>query len=110
MASTPVWTVTTTTPTEQAAEEIAKTVVAEQLAAAAWISGPMKSVWWHLGESGTGQEWRVELRTPAGIVDRLMHRIKDLHPWDNPELIGVPIGACADAYIEWAQKSTIAAE
>ncbi|MEV6278880.1 divalent-cation tolerance protein CutA [Nocardia sp. NPDC051832] len=110
MAATNVWTVSTTTPTEADAETIAKAVVAEQLAAAAWISGPVKSVWWHHGESGTGQEFRVELRTPAGVVARLMDRIKTLHPWDNPELIGVPIGACSDAYVEWAEKSTIAPE
>ncbi|WP_309234767.1 divalent cation tolerance protein CutA [Nocardia sp. XZ_19_385] len=93
-----VWTVTTTTPTEQSAEEIAETVVGEQLAAAAWISGPVKSVWWHLGEPGSGQEWRVELRTLAGIVDRLMVRIRVLHPWDNPELVGIPVGACSPEY------------
>jgi hypothetical protein len=52
MATPSVWTVTTTTPTEDAARSIARAAVTEKLAAGAFITGPIKSVFWHLGESG----------------------------------------------------------
>ncbi|MEV0031457.1 divalent cation tolerance protein CutA [Nocardia sp. NPDC050793] len=109
MAST-VWAITTTTPTKDAALEIANTTVAERVAAGAWISGPVTSAWWHLGESGTGEEWKVELRTSDALRDRLAARIKDLHPWDNPELTGNRIEWCPPEYVEWIEKSTGAAE
>ncbi|MBF6473574.1 MULTISPECIES: divalent-cation tolerance protein CutA [Nocardia] len=95
-----VWSITTTTPTEEAAQTIARAAVTEKLAAGAFITGPIKSVFWHLGESGEGQEWRVELRTSTASRDKLAARIKELHPWDNPELTGQPIEWCPDEYAE----------
>ncbi|WP_405164148.1 divalent-cation tolerance protein CutA [Nocardia sp. NBC_01499] len=97
---------TTTTPTEEVAEEIARAAVAERLAAGAFIAGPVKSIFWHLGELGDGQEWRVELRTTNAVRDKLADRIKQLHPWDNPELIGQPIEWCPEEYATWVDKAT----
>lgn len=54
----------------------------------------------HLGELGEGQEWRVELRTLTATRDKLAARIKELHPWDNPELTGQPIEWCSDDYAD----------
>ncbi|MCC3328678.1 divalent-cation tolerance protein CutA [Nocardia abscessus] len=110
MATPSVWSITTTTPTEEAAQTIARAAVTEKLAAGAFITGPIKSVFWHLGESGEGQEWRVELRTSATTRDKLADRIKELHPWDNPELTGQPIEWCAQAYADWVERSTAAPE
>lgn len=110
MATATVWSVTTTTPTEEAAQEIARAVVAERLAAGAFITGPVKSVFWHLGELGDGQEWRVELRTSGAVRDKLADRITQLHPWDNPELIGQPIEWCPEEYVTWVDKATNAPE
>ncbi|MEU0872928.1 divalent-cation tolerance protein CutA [Nocardia brasiliensis] len=106
MAIPSVWTITTTTPTKDAALEIANTTVAERIAAGAWVSGPVTSAWWHLGERGNGEEWKVELRTAAGLRDQLAARIKELHPWDNPELTGNQIEWCPPEYAEWVEKST----
>ncbi|MFE7741547.1 divalent-cation tolerance protein CutA [Nocardia sp. NPDC057455] len=108
MATPSVWTVTTTTPTEDAAQSIARAAVTEKLAAGAFITGPIKSVFWHLGESGEGQEWRVELRTSDATRDKLAARINELHPWDNPELTGHPIAWCPDEYADWVDRSTVA--
>ncbi|WP_063049122.1 divalent-cation tolerance protein CutA [Nocardia arthritidis] len=108
MATPSEWTVTTTTPTEDAAQSIARAAVTEKLAAGAFITGPIKSVFWHLGESGEGQEWRVELRTSDTTRDKLAARIRDLHPWDNPELTGRPIAWCPDEYADWVDRSTVA--
>ncbi|MBF6584454.1 divalent-cation tolerance protein CutA [Nocardia farcinica] len=108
--STEVWSITTTTPTEEAAVAIADAAVAGRLAGAAWVSGPLQSSWWHLGESGHGSEWKVELRTTTALRDQLAACIKDLHPWDNPELTGTRIEWCLDEYRQWIEKSTGAPE
>ncbi|MGQ4598347.1 divalent cation tolerance protein CutA [Nocardia sp. R6R-6] len=110
MASASVWSVTTTTPTEESAQAIARAAVSERLAAGALIAGPVVSVFWHLGELGDGQEWRVELRTSSATRDKLADRIKELHPWDNPELIGQPIEWCPEEYANWVDRSTTASE
>ncbi|MEU1545206.1 divalent cation tolerance protein CutA [Nocardia sp. NPDC005745] len=40
--------------------------------------------------------------------DKLAARIKELHPWDNPELTGQPIAWCPDEYADWVGRSTVA--
>ncbi|MGI5221541.1 divalent-cation tolerance protein CutA [Nocardia sp. CA-290969] len=97
-------------PTDAAAREIARAVVAERLAAGAEITGPATSVFWHLGELGEGQEWRVTLRTSAQSLERLANRVQQLHPWDSPEVTAAPVEWCTDTYAEWIERATAAAE
>lgn len=108
MSAARVWTVTSTTPTEDDARTVAKAVVAERLAAGAEITGPAVSVFWHLGELGEGQEWRVSLRTCATARDRLAARIAELHPWASPEITATPVEWCSDTYAEWVERTTAA--
>jgi len=108
MATVRVWSVTSTTPTEDDARSIARAVVAERLAAGAEITGPATSVFWHLGELGEGKEWRVTLRTAAAVRDRLAARIAELHPWDSPEVTATPVEWCLDSYAEWIERTITA--
>ncbi|MEV6769660.1 divalent-cation tolerance protein CutA [Nocardia sp. NPDC051030] len=99
---------TSTTPTEDDAKAIARTVVAERLAAGAEITGPAASVFWHLGELGEGKEWRVTLRTSETARDQLAQRIAELHTWDNPEVTATSIEWSTDTYAEWIERTTTA--
>lgn len=108
MAVARVWSVTSTTPTEDAARSIARAAVAERLAAGAEITGPATSVFWHLGELGEGKEWRMTLRTATAVRDRLAARIAELHLWDSPEVTATPVEWCADSYAEWIERITTA--
>ncbi|MEV6770206.1 divalent cation tolerance protein CutA [Nocardia sp. NPDC051030] len=110
MTAARVWSVTSTTPTEDDARAIARAVVADRLAAGAEISGPATSVFWHLGELGEGKEWRVTLRTSAAVRDRLAARVAELHPWSSPEVTARPIEWCIDSYAEWVEQTTAASE
>ncbi|MBF6328708.1 divalent-cation tolerance protein CutA [Nocardia transvalensis] len=106
MTKARVWTVTSTTPTEKDARTIARAVVGERLAAGAEITGPAVSVFWHLGELGEGNEWRVSLRTSATTRDRLAARVAELHPWDSPEVTATPVEWCLETYAEWIERTT----
>lgn len=110
MTAARVWTVTTTTPTEDDARAIAKAAVGEKLAAGAEITGPATAVFWHLGELGDGAEWRVSLRTSVAARDHLANRITELHPWDSPEVTATPIDWCLDTYADWVERTTAAPE
>ncbi|MGO4617591.1 divalent-cation tolerance protein CutA [Nocardia sp. 2YAB30] len=101
---------TTTTPTEASAKDVARAIVAERLAAGAEITGPAVSVFWHLGELGEGQEWRVIARTGAAALEKLAARVSELHPWDSPEVTATPISWCTDTYAEWVERATAGPE
>ncbi|MFE2956683.1 divalent-cation tolerance protein CutA [Nocardia tengchongensis] len=106
-----VWSVTTTTPTETDAQVIARTAVAERLAAGAEVTGPAWSVFWHLDQLGEGPEWRVTLKTSAAVRDKLAARMLELHPWaSGPEITATPVEWAIDSYVMWVEKTTTTTE
>ena len=106
MTTERVWSVTTTAPSQADAVKLARAAVSERLAAGAEITGPSISVFWHLGELGEGEEWRVTLRTSAASRDALAARLAELHPWDSPEVSASPVVWCTDSYAKWVERTT----
>ena len=100
-----VWTVTTTVPSRDGAVELARSAVHARLAAGAEITGPAVSVFWHLGELGEGEEWRVSLRTSAAARNTLATHISEAHPWESPEISAAPLVWCLDTYAEWIERT-----
>ncbi|MFD7550685.1 divalent-cation tolerance protein CutA [Streptomyces sp. NPDC059578] len=101
--------VSTATPTEEDAVTLAGSAVKARLAAGAQVIGPVTAVFWHLGEYGTGQEYKVLLTTTWDRYPELEAHLLAEHPWDNPEVIAVPIVAGAAPALEWIQGSVTSA-
>ncbi|MFF7369833.1 divalent-cation tolerance protein CutA [Streptomyces tricolor] len=97
--------VSTATPTRDQAVELAKGAVQGRLAAGAQIIGPVSSVFWHLGEFGVGEEWRLLLSTSSERYPALEKFLLDGHPWDNPEVIATPITHGAERCLQWISES-----
>ena len=104
--ATRVWTVTSTTPTRDDAVKIARAAVQERLAAGAEVTGPAVSVFWHLGELGEGEEWRLSMRCSSAVVEALMARVAELHPWDSPEVTATPVSRALQSYADWVERTT----
>lgn len=97
--------VSTATPAREDAVSLARGAVKDRLAAGAQVMGPVTSVFWHLGEFGEGEEWRLLLTTTAERYPELERYLLAAPPWDNPEVIGVPIAHGAQRCLEWIGKS-----
>ncbi|MFF2023340.1 divalent-cation tolerance protein CutA [Streptomyces sp. NPDC058171] len=97
--------VSTATASKQQAIDLAGPVVRQRLAAGAQIVGPVTSVFWHLGEYGTGEEWQLLLKTTADRYPALEAYLLEHHPWDNPELCAVPISLGAERCKQWISDS-----
>ncbi|WP_327420621.1 divalent-cation tolerance protein CutA [Streptomyces sp. NBC_01527] len=93
--------VSTATETKQQAIDLAGPAVQKRLAAGAQIIGPVTSVFWHLGEYGTGEEWQLLLKTTMDRYPELEAHLLEHHPWDNPELCAVPITLRAEGGKKW---------
>ncbi|MFJ4920630.1 divalent-cation tolerance protein CutA [Streptomyces sp. NPDC088725] len=98
--------VSTATETRDQAVRLAQSVVRERLAAGAQIIGPVTSVFWHLGEFGTGEEWQLLLKTRADRYPALEAHLLEHHPWDSPEVSAVAIVAGSERCLRWVAEST----
>ena len=97
--------VTTTWPDQAAAEKLAATVVRERLAACAQVVGPVSTTYRWEGEVEQAQEWYCYLKTTLSRLPELQTRIRELHPYDLPEIIAVPILQGDADYLEWIQEA-----
>ncbi|MFD8003832.1 divalent-cation tolerance protein CutA [Streptomyces mirabilis] len=97
--------VSTATPARQDAVELAKGAVQGRLAAGSQIIGPVGSVFWHLGEFGEGEEYRLLLTTTTELYPQLEKYLLENHPWDNPEVIATQIVSGAPRCLEWIEGS-----
>ncbi len=98
--------VMTTLPADAAAVEFARTLVEERLAACVNLLAPMESVYRWAGQVETEPERQVVLKTSRARVNTLWERVRELHPYDVPEFIVLPIVDGNDAYLRWIAEST----
>ncbi|MGW4648438.1 divalent-cation tolerance protein CutA [Kitasatospora sp. NPDC004289] len=97
--------VTTTHESEQQARDLAGAAVRERLAACAQVY-PVRSVYWWDGEVQDSEEWRIDLKTRAGLAAGLREFITARHSYDTPELIAVPVTDGSPAYLDWLAAET----
>ena len=98
--------VQTTTDSHEAALQIAAALVAQRLAACVQVSGPITSVYRWNGKIEQGQEWICAAKTRADRFDDLAKAIRQLHSYDEPEIVATEIVAGAPSYLEWVERET----
>jgi periplasmic divalent cation tolerance protein len=98
--------VVTSVADRETAERIAETLVTERLAACAQVLGPQTSVYRWKDRLERATEWRLELKTAAARLTALERRLLELHPYDVPECIALPIVHGSDAYLRWLAEET----
>ncbi|MQA96050.1 MAG: divalent cation tolerance protein CutA [Streptosporangiales bacterium] len=102
----PVVQAQTVIDSREEADEIAEVVVRERLAACAQVWGPITSTYWWEGEVETAEEWAVVMKTPAAIYPELEARIRELHPYDVPDIVATRLAAGLPDYLTWVRTET----
>ncbi len=95
--------VTTTLPSEAAADRVARTVVELRLAACAQRQGPIRSSYRWQGRIEQADEWYVHCKTTASQGPALVERIRALHPYEVPEIVLTPVVGGHPAYLAWVR-------
>ena len=90
----------TSAPQEEA-ENIAKVIVNEELAACVQILGPVTSLYWWKGEVQKDAEALLFLKTKKSCIEEIKQRIKSIHPYDIPELLFFPVIDGLPGYLQW---------
>ena len=106
MADTPHVLVLTTLPADADAAVFARTLVSERLAACVNLLAPMESVYRWEGDVQRDTERQLIMKTTRARVDALWQRVRELHPYEVPEFLVLPIADGSDAYLRWLGDST----
>lgn len=102
--ATAVTAVVTTAPDSAVAEELAGRVVEERLAACANVVPGVTSLYWWEGKVQRDGEVLVVFKTVSERFDALRDRIAELHPYDVPEILAVPVPGGSHEYLEWVRR------
>ncbi len=101
--------VLTTFPQREAAESLARELLANRLAACIQIGATVHSLYHWRGEIETADETPVAIKTRSALYPRLEAAIRAKHPYELPEIIAVPITHGLPAYLDWIAAETAAA-
>jgi periplasmic divalent cation tolerance protein len=106
MADEPaMWVMLSTFPDEDTARRIARTLMEERLVACVNLVPGLTSIYRWQGEVQTSAEVLGIIKTGA-TTDRVMARLKELHPYEVPEIVVVPTGAVHPAYLAWVKAES----
>jgi len=94
-----------TTPTSEAATEIARVLVEEGLAACGNVVPGIRSVYRWGGETHDDAEALLVIKTVRRLVTSVKERLPLLHPYQVPELLVLPVEDGLGAYLEWIANS-----
>jgi periplasmic divalent cation tolerance protein len=98
--------VMTTLSAEADAEAFARALVDARLAACVNVLPPMESVYRWEGAIERESERQVLIKTSRDCLRLLWERVRDLHSYDLPEFLVVPILDGNAAYLRWIAEST----
>jgi len=105
MSGRRVLVVLTTTPNSEIAELIGRTLVVERLAACANVLPGVTSIFRWKGAVERDSETLMILKTTATELDALRARVMELHPYEVPEVLALPVEAGHEPYLEWVFSS-----
>lgn len=96
-----------TAPSHEEGEKIATKLVESKLAACVNILPAVHSVYSWQGDIHTDQEVILLVKSRVELfADKLLPAVQELHPYEVPEIIAVPIVQGLDSYLAWVTEET----
>jgi periplasmic divalent cation tolerance protein len=98
--------VITHAPDQAVAQSLAEALVTRRLAACVNMLAPVRSVYHWQGALETAQEVPLLIKTTSAQYASVQQAIVELHPYELPEVIAVPIVRGLPAYLDWVAAET----
>ena len=93
--------VLTTVSSEADAQSLATLLIEASLAACVQIDSPIESHYIWQGQKQVDREYRLVIKTTLAATDKLIETLGAHHPYDQPQLLVVPVIAAAPGYARW---------
>jgi len=94
----------TTTEKKEDAQKIAQRLVEKRLAGCVQIIGPIVSIYRWKDNLEKAEEWLCLIKSEKNLYADLEKTIKEIHPYETPEIIALPIVAGSQDYLDWLSK------
>jgi len=87
------------------AGRIAEMLVNSRLAACVQVLPEIHSVYRWKGEVERNIETLLLVKTTSDKFDELDRRVREIHSYDTPEIIALPVKAASESYLKWVLES-----
>ena len=95
-----------TCPNQEEASELARCLVENRLAACVNIFPRIRSIYRWQGTVSDDAEVLMVIKTMASKFGGVEKWLKEHHPYDVPEVVGIKAASVAEAYLDWIEQST----
>lgn len=95
-----------TVPSKKIAKNITRVLMKHKLAACISTIENVKSVFSWEGEVCEEKEILMMIKTRRANYGKVKLVIEDIHPYEVPEIIALPIVDCSEDYLKWLVKET----
>jgi periplasmic divalent cation tolerance protein len=92
-----------TCPTDKA-DYISEELLKFKLVACINIVPLVKSKYWWEGEIQTDNESLLIIKTLDNVIDKLISKLKEIHPYQVPEIISFEIKEGNKNYLDWMKE------
>lgn len=83
------------------AEKSAKVLIEKRLAGCIQIIGPVSSTYWWKNKIENEEEWLCIIKSKRSLYNELEKAIKEIHPYETPEIIAIPVIEGSKEYLDW---------
>ena len=97
----------TTAGSDEQAEAIARALVERRLAACVNIVGQVCSIYRFKGKIEREGEQLLVIKSAARLFPKVRDAIRELHSYEVPEVLAIPIQAGDEAYLAWLGESLV---
>ena len=93
-----------TASSSEEAKAIATSLIKAKLAACVNITSVDSFYTWE-GKINSEPEWQLIIKTDLEKFEQLSAKVQELHSYDVPEIIALPIVAGSSAYLDWLKEN-----
>lgn len=105
MATNDALVVLVTVPNAESADKLGEALVGERLAACVNVVDGVRSIYRWQGAVERDEELLCVCKTTRAAFERLRARVIELHPYELPEVIALPVALGHAPYLEWIKAS-----
>ena len=95
-----------TAPAGEEGARIARILVEERLAACVNVLEGARSIYRWEGKIEDSGESLLVIKTSGRVLEALKARLREIHPYEVPELIALPIVGGLKEYLEWVGRES----